>query len=196
MGRPREFDVDEAADRARNAFWVGGYEGTSLSDIAAATGQSAGSLYKAFGSKEALHREGLRRYLAQAEEELKVLLCDADGETALRAWLASAARTASAGGPRAGCYAVLTETEPGACATGAADMIREYDGQLLQLAGAALARSVLREGLDPVRCAPVLLSVVKGLQVRGRSGISPEEAQDIVDTALEALLRRDPQVRK
>ena len=43
-------------------FWQKGYEGTSLSDLAAATGLKSPSLYAAFGDKASLFRKVLDRY--------------------------------------------------------------------------------------------------------------------------------------
>lgn len=64
MGRPREFDVDEATAKAMQAFWQGGYERTSVSDLMAATGLEKGSIYKAYGRKEDLFLAALDRYLS------------------------------------------------------------------------------------------------------------------------------------
>ena len=61
-GRPREFDVDEALDRALEVFWRKGYEGASLPDLTEAMGINRPSLYAAFGSKEDLFRKALARY--------------------------------------------------------------------------------------------------------------------------------------
>lgn len=63
-GRPRSFDRGEAVQRAMLLFWEHGYEATSLAQLKAAMGGiSAASFYAAFGSKEALFREVLDRYL-------------------------------------------------------------------------------------------------------------------------------------
>jgi len=61
-GRPREFDVDEALDRALEVFWRKGYEGASISDLTDAMGINRPSLYAAFGNKEDLFRKALDRY--------------------------------------------------------------------------------------------------------------------------------------
>lgn len=65
MGRPRGFDRTEAIERALRLFWEHGYDSTSLEQLRAAMGGiSAASFYAAFGSKEALFREAVERYVA------------------------------------------------------------------------------------------------------------------------------------
>src|ERR1700733_4425852 len=61
-GRPREFNVDKALDKALKVFWRKGYEGTSLPDLTRAMGINRPSLYAAFGNKEALFRKAIDRY--------------------------------------------------------------------------------------------------------------------------------------
>lgn len=63
-GRPREFDRDKAIDAATALFWAQGYEPTSLAQLKSCMGNiSPASFYAAFGSKEALFREVVQRYL-------------------------------------------------------------------------------------------------------------------------------------
>ncbi|MCB8839457.1 TetR/AcrR family transcriptional regulator [Aurantimonas sp. VKM B-3413] len=64
-GRPREFDVDEALDKAIDLFWRQGYEGTSLADLVSAMGITKPSLYAAFGNKEELFKKAVDRYAEQ-----------------------------------------------------------------------------------------------------------------------------------
>ncbi len=60
--RPREFDHDEVLRIAFDRFWRSGVRGTSLADIARDAGVQRGSLYNAFGSKEALFLVAYQRY--------------------------------------------------------------------------------------------------------------------------------------
>ncbi|MFW9082054.1 TetR/AcrR family transcriptional regulator [Pseudomonas sp. P2757] len=65
MGRPRNFDRDQAVEQALLLFWQHGYDATSLAQLKNGMGGgiSAPSFYAAFGSKEALFDECVQRYL-------------------------------------------------------------------------------------------------------------------------------------
>jgi AcrR family transcriptional regulator len=65
-GRPREFDIDQAVERALGLFWRRGYEGTSISDLTEALGITRASLYAAFGNKEGLFERVMDLYEARA----------------------------------------------------------------------------------------------------------------------------------
>lgn len=61
MARPRSFDPATVIARARDAFVIGGYRGTSVDDLLTATGLARASLYQAFGSKRGLFLAALTR---------------------------------------------------------------------------------------------------------------------------------------
>src|SRR4051812_2204960 len=63
-GRPRGFDRDQAVTQAMHLFWEHGFEGVSLDQLRRVMGGvSSARFFSAFGSKEALYRETLGRYL-------------------------------------------------------------------------------------------------------------------------------------
>ena len=62
MARPREFDIDQALDRAMGVFWEKGYEAASLQDLLKAMKIARVSLYKAFDDKRAIYLATLDRY--------------------------------------------------------------------------------------------------------------------------------------
>ncbi len=76
MGRPREFDLDEALDGALEVFWRKGYEGTSIPDLTEAMGINRPSLYAAFGNKESLFGKVLDRYAEKSGVHIREALSE------------------------------------------------------------------------------------------------------------------------
>jgi TetR/AcrR family transcriptional regulator, transcriptional repressor for nem operon len=62
MARPREFDREEALERATGVFWAKGFASASTDDLLTAMGIGRQSLYNAFLDKRALYLEALERY--------------------------------------------------------------------------------------------------------------------------------------
>jgi TetR/AcrR family transcriptional repressor of nem operon len=69
MGRTRSFEEAEVTRRAAVLFLAGGYEGTSVDELVAATGVHRGSLYAAFGSKLGLFVAALRAAVTDRPRE-------------------------------------------------------------------------------------------------------------------------------
>jgi len=62
MARPREFDENKVIENLMNVFWAKGYEATTMQDLVKASGLLKGSLYGAFGDKQALYLAALKHY--------------------------------------------------------------------------------------------------------------------------------------
>ncbi|MFH8980072.1 TetR/AcrR family transcriptional regulator [Streptomyces varsoviensis] len=62
MAGRKQFDTSAALDQAMRVFWQRGYADASLDALGSATGLGRGSLYGAFGNKDALFRQSLDRY--------------------------------------------------------------------------------------------------------------------------------------
>jgi len=62
MARPREFDEEQVIEDLMKVFWEKGYQAASMQDLVAASGLLKGSLYGAFGDKQALYLVALRHY--------------------------------------------------------------------------------------------------------------------------------------
>ncbi|MGB5327008.1 MAG: TetR/AcrR family transcriptional regulator [Gammaproteobacteria bacterium] len=62
MARPRQFEEIQVIEKLMKVFWDKGYEATSMQDLVAASGLLKGSLYGAFGDKQALYLAALKHY--------------------------------------------------------------------------------------------------------------------------------------
>jgi TetR/AcrR family transcriptional regulator, transcriptional repressor for nem operon len=74
MARQKEFDRDEALQKAMEVFWTRGYEGTSVQDLVQRMEINRQSLYDTFGDKHALFLQALDRYCEiQSQRVFEVL---------------------------------------------------------------------------------------------------------------------------
>ncbi len=69
-GRPPTFDREAVIGAAIGAFFVSGYDATTLPDLEAATGLDRSSLYNSFGGKRGLYEAAITTYLDVAEAGL------------------------------------------------------------------------------------------------------------------------------
>jgi AcrR family transcriptional regulator len=65
MARPREFDREEALQRAIDVFWAKGFAATTTDDLMEAMRIARQSLYNTFGDKRRLYVEALSAYQRQ-----------------------------------------------------------------------------------------------------------------------------------
>ena len=70
VARPKEFDVDEALERAMDLFWTQGYRATTMQDLVRHLGIGRQSLYDTFGDKHRLFIAVLKRYRKLVEAKL------------------------------------------------------------------------------------------------------------------------------
>ncbi|WP_264534652.1 TetR/AcrR family transcriptional regulator [Flavobacterium sp. N1736] len=78
MARTKEFNEDQALDKAIEIFWHKGYNGTSAQDLVTHLGLSRSSLYDTFGDKQKLFSQSLQRYQKQSENQVIKLLDESE----------------------------------------------------------------------------------------------------------------------
>lgn len=191
MGRPREFDEDEVLERALDAFWTHGLESTSISDLMKATGLAKGSLYKAFGDKRTLMLTALRRYLERGYGSVRATLLDAPSATeGIENWLACVVRSATSPCGK-GCLAVNATVERGSRDPEITELLVAHRTRIERLFEDVIARGVergeLRADLEPAVAAKLISTLVNGLQVSGKAGLTKSQADAQIALALSAL---------
>jgi TetR/AcrR family transcriptional regulator, transcriptional repressor for nem operon len=110
MGRHKQFEPDEALDRAVAAFWELGYEKASMGDLVDRMGVARRSLYDTYGDKHALYLKALDRYVDTVEAGQRDGVAEKIGaRAALRELFESSIREYPV--RPAGCFVVNTATE-------------------------------------------------------------------------------------
>lgn len=172
-----------------DVFWSCGYHGTSLPDLLEATNLSRGSLYAAFGDKHGLFLRALDRYIDDALTRLDTELDSRKNALAgLQTCLAGYVdRTSGIAGKR-GCLVVATAMELAAHDTEAEQRVRRFFKAMETRFTAALARAQaageLADGVEPAPSARLLLCLVEGMRVIGKTGPDRIRSQAVVETLI------------
>ena len=188
MARPREFDEDQVLDHALEVFWRRGYGATSVEDLTAATGLGRGSLYAAFGDKEALFVTCLRRYHRQNQEAVSQALQHPDPRQAVvNLFTETAVRLSDPHHPP-GCLQTNTVLE-NASLTAAVNRLNsaalaEFQAALYATVCRAQALGQLRPGQDPLALTQFLATLALGLTVMSKQSTDPAVLRNTVQTAL------------
>jgi AcrR family transcriptional regulator len=176
-GRPRNFDKDEAVAKAMQLFWERGYESTSLADLKAAMGNiSAASFYAAFGSKEALFREVLTRYL-ETHGQVVAPLHNPSGNPrdAIEQTLRASARMQTDPTHPFGCLLVLStatcSAESRHIQASLAEERERNRAALLACVSRAIAAGQLPRDTDPLAFATTFNTFLIGLSIQARDGV-------------------------
>jgi TetR/AcrR family transcriptional repressor of nem operon len=192
MARPKEFDRDQALERAMELFRTEGYEGASLDDLTRATGVGRQSLYDTFGDKRALYLAALARYRESTDCSLLAVLEEPKPlRVALREILDQIIEqtTSPAGGP--GCMLISAAVERGEsdqevrrCVGGAhATRTRALERRFAraQRAGEIGAHH------DPAALAQFFYSTIQGMLVVARSTAERRALEQTARVALSVL---------
>ena len=193
MGRPREFDREEALEQAMDLFWSQGYEATGMSALCDRMGLGRQSVYNAFGDKEALFAEALTHYRQKMlEPMIQRLSAPGSGlaniEQILDAW-EERARCADSDH---GCLLVNSIAEFGMSEPRISKALALMLGEMEAAFYGALKRAdedgELAPGRDPRSLARLLTTVGQGLSTIGKVDPSGAFARDSI-ASVRALLR-------
>ncbi|SEG98259.1 TetR/AcrR family transcriptional regulator, transcriptional repressor for nem operon [Nonomuraea solani] len=190
MARTKEFDPDDALQKALELFWERGYEATSMADLVERLGVARASIYATFGGKRELYLKALDRYLQQGDV-VAPLSQPGPALPAIRALFDSYVAECLADELRRGCMVVNTAVEFAARdAVVVAKVLTSWAALETALAGAlvrARAQGEIPAGKDPYALARFLLVLLQGLRVLGRADPDPRRLRDAVDQAMNAV---------
>lgn len=192
MARLKAFDEERAIDAAVDCFWMRGYEGTSVRDLAEAMGIGGTSLYNAYGDKRALFARSLERYANRSmRERIARLESGHRPKEAIAAFIDEIVERSLKDPDRKGCLLINSaldvaphDAEIGRVVSGYLDEIRVFFHR--NLVAARKAGQVPRK-IDADSVATHLLGVIAGIRVLARTGAGRRQLEDVARPALALL---------
>lgn len=194
MGRPREFDIDAAIERAMQVFWAKGYEAASLDDLCNATGLGRSSLYAAFGDKHGLLLRSLDRYEEYGIARINAALArPVPLREAIAGFLDDLIEGIVAGPGRRGCFVGNCAAELARHDREATRRVQRSMGRVQAAFRAALVRARQRGELGPdadeAALARFLVAGIQGLRLVGKANPDRAALKDIASVMLRCLDR-------
>ena len=189
MARTKEFDIDEALERAMNAFWSHGYAGTSVHDLVEAMQIQRGSLYGTFGDKRSLFRLAYERYDDRRQRGMDNKRPPVD---AIRGWFTKLVDEGCAESGTRGCFIVNTalelEMHDEAMRATVAKSLKSIEVFFFDNILAGQRDGSINAAVDARITAQSMLSSVIGLRVLSRSRPERDLLQNIAHSAIAPIL--------
>jgi len=188
MGRPREFNLDQALENALHVFWEKGYEGASMADLTEAMGITKPSLYAAFGNKEELFRKALDTYLDGPAGYAKLALQQPTARAVVEALLYGEVDAVTDPECPAGCLSVNGALTGGDTAESIKEELRTrravWEEDLRLRLERAKAEGDLPAAADATALARYIATMMQGIAVQAVGGTARADLKKIVEMVL------------
>lgn len=192
MPRPKEFNPDDAVEKAMQVFWHKGYESTSMEDLLGAMDLNRGSLYDTFGDKRQLFLRVVDRYCTTVVGP-KFALLDQPGPAlpTLRGFIHGMLEGALADPQRRGCLIANTVMELAPHEKEIAGTLRQtlkmLEDAFFRVLDRAKQQGELNGQKDSRALARFLTTMLQGTIVMIKSGAAAQSVRQTTETALSIL---------
>jgi AcrR family transcriptional regulator len=188
IGRPLSFDRDVVLRKAMLTFWRYGYETTSISDLTAAMGVTAPSIYATFGDKRRLFLEAVNLYTGDPSAMDEWIHATPTAQDAARSLLVASAERFTGETTPPGCLlASATASGSAACAAvmAAVSQVRlRIETALRQRIERDVTSGFLPEATSPDAMAGMVMAVIQGMSVLARDGAGRQKLLAITEQTL------------
>ena len=189
MAGVRQFDEREVIATALDVFWGKGLHDATMQDLAAATGVQRGSLYNAYGDKEAIFLRAFDRYAAQFLQTAGNALAQGDAAARLQNFFDLIIVNMTSGSPPRGCLTTRTAIDAAISSTAVQKRVQGLLGRLEQLIGKALSSGPNHlPAIDANRLARVVVTFTRGLAVMERAGYGRRQLKEAAGTFVDVLV--------
>jgi len=191
-GRPREFDMDKALDRAIGVFRARGFHATSIGDLKDATNLTAGSIYKAFKDKRAVFLAAFDRYTSLRNAQIQDIAGTAkSGRDRISDLLTFYVRSSHGVEGRLGCLVVGSAVEMAIfdpeIAARVTSTLKKNEALLAGLITQGQSDGSISSAIDAEDTARILVCLTQGMRVVGKTGRPPPAPAIVVSAAMKLL---------
>ncbi|NET50664.1 MAG: TetR/AcrR family transcriptional regulator [Merismopedia sp. SIO2A8] len=192
MPRHREFEPEEALEKAVELFWQKGFFDSSMDDLVNQTGVSRRGLYAVFGNKRGLFVAALNYYQQTFGKQLFAPLLNGDaGLEALHHFLKGIAQLANSSQRRLGCFVCNTAIDLTLQDAEIQRNVLNYFDWMHGLFAKALQHAIHRGDLPPEfgvnHYAQFLVGTFEGAVVMARAGANITFIDALLKTAATGL---------
>jgi len=192
MARHKEFDQDQALQKAMEVFWACGYEATSMQDLVEHMGINRQSLYDTFSDKHSLFLKALDRY-QEVETRKLITFMEKPGSVkkAFRQLFNGVIEGSVTDGPQRGCLMNNSMSElAGRCKATAEKTVRNMrsvEGAFYRALLRAKKEGELKGVRDPRAVARFLCNSFQGLVLTAKANQDRKTLEDVIKVTLSVL---------
>jgi AcrR family transcriptional regulator len=189
-GRPPAFNQEEALEKAMQAFWTYGFEGTSMSTLIEVMNMNKPSIYAAFGNKEALFNKALDKYVSGPSAFVKEALAEPTSFLVTKTFLTKAVELLTQHQNPRGCMIVQ-----GALSCGPeAEMIQKkligyrtnMEASFKKRFDLAKESGDLPAEANTATLAKYIVTLHQGISVQASSGATKDDLMRVVDMMMQS----------
>lgn len=193
MPRTPKFHRETALNNALKLFWRKGYNATSMKDIEEEMDMRPGSIYAAFGNKEALFKETLEEYANLAADEFEQTLAQKTSVLqGLSLYLRNIAVMTATCQPTKACMLVKTLLEFTPEDKAFSDPVRSYlegfEQRFSEAFELAQQRGEIGRSQSPERLARLLQTNIIGLRTMARRGIPQQQLESLAEDIIARII--------
>jgi len=169
-------------------FWRYGYETTSISELTAAMGVTAPSIYTAFGDKKQLFLEAMRLY-AGSTEDLERSLSTADtARDAVEGMLDVAVNLFTGKSTPPGCLLASATASGSKDSIDVQAAVTSVRSEIMKLICVRIKqdikKGILPPSTDAAALAAFVIALVQGMSVLARDGMKRKQLKVMINTAM------------
>lgn len=175
MPSQKQFDIEEVLDRAMEAFWESGYEGTSMTRLLDRMGIQKGSFYATFSSKHEVFLQAVDRYVRVRFSEFEDAMAGLAPRQAIERMFDSVQEECRYKSGSRGCFVVNAALELAPRDDAVGEVVRRtlkmHQEWIAELLVAGQEDGTITSTGDAASVAKALLGLIIAMRVYARAGM-------------------------